>query len=321
MASAPRPLRSARALAAAAVALTGTLLPAPAAPAASAAPAPAPVCGADSGSGFPLETRIQDDGSADYPAGGAFRSWELEVRNTTGRACTQVHPVLVLTDEKRVLRPEQIRLEFYDADGARWRPVAFEATEEAESVGAFTGAEGADSPAGTGNPTPAGTGTPTPTGTGTGTPAPASDFDGFAVPARRTVTVPVRLAFRADAVPDEVVVNAALVQRRGADGDWVGRSDDYRLTIGPPVPGTAPTPGVPTGPAEPPASPSAAPTPVPDRSPLPPPSSTDAAPVSPSRPELARTGREEAARLAPWAAALALAGALLVRAGRRLSGR
>lgn len=225
MASAPRPLRSARALAAAAVALTGTLLPAPA-PAASAAPAPAPVCGADSGSGFPLETRIQDDGSADYPAGGAFRSWELEVRNTTGRACTQVHPVLVLTDEKRVLRPEQIRLEFYDADGARWRPVAFEATEEAESVGAFTGAEATDSPA------PAATGTPAPAATGT--PAPASDFDGFAVPARRTVTVPVRLAFRADAVPDQVVVNAALVQRRGADGDWVGRSGDYRLTIGPP---------------------------------------------------------------------------------------
>ncbi|NML48869.1 hypothetical protein HHL19_00585 [Streptomyces sp. R302] len=317
MASAPRPLRSARAraraLAAAAAALTGTLLPASAsaASAASAAPAPPPVCGADSDSGFPLETRIQDDGSADYPAGGAFRSWELEVRNTTGRACTQVHPVLVLADEKRVLRPEQIRLEFYDAEGARWRPVAFEATEEAESVGAFTGADGAEGTDGT-DETDETVGTD---GTdGTRTPAASRDFDGFAVPARRTVTVPVRLAFRADAVPDEVVVNAALVQRRGADGDWVGRSDDYRLTIGPPAP------------AEPSPSASAAPTPVPDRSPLPPPSVADpAAPtspsLSPSRPELARTGREEVVPLAPWAAALALAGALLVRAGRRLRGR
>ncbi|MFD6346785.1 hypothetical protein ACFWF9_18940 [Streptomyces roseolus] len=331
MASAPRPLRSARVLAAAAVTLTGTLLPVPAA---SAAPAPAPVCGAESDSGFPLETRIQDDGSADYPAGGAFRSWELEVRNTTGRACTQVHPVLVLVDEKRVLRPEQIRLEFYDAEGGRWRPVAFEATEEAESVGAFTGAEA-----------------PGPTAGAAGTADPDPDprrFDGFDVPARRTVTVPVRLAFRADAEPDEVVVNAALVQRRGADGDWVGRSDDYRLTIGPPVPGItpAPTPAVPTAPAEPsgsastapatpdaPGTPTAPATPLPDRSPLLPPPSTDPAPtspspsspsfpsLSPSRPELAHTGREQAAPLAPWAAALALAGAFLARAGRRLGRR
>ncbi|GGR22229.1 hypothetical protein [Streptomyces roseolus] len=316
MASAPRPLRSARVLAAAAVTLTGALLPVPAA---SAAPAPAPVCGADSDAGFPLETRIQDDGSADYPAGGAFRSWELEVRNTTGRACTQVHPVLVLVDEKRVLRPEQIRLEFYDAEGDRWRPVAFEATEEAESVGAFTGTEGAGD------------------GASTGTPAEPRRFDGFAVPARRTVTVPVRLAFRADAVPDEVVVNAALVQRRGADGDWVGRSDDYRLTIGPPVPGATPapvpppTPAVPTAPAEPPGSASTVPAtpaiPVPDRAPLPPPPSADRTPVpsSPSSlsrpPELAHTGREQAAPLAPWAAALALAGAFLARAGRRLGRR
>ncbi|MFF9339545.1 hypothetical protein ACF1CG_07260 [Streptomyces sp. NPDC014773] len=304
MAPAPRTPRGARALAAAAVTLAGTLFStpapaasaapaAPAAPADSAAPAPAPACGRVSDAGFPLDTRIHD-GPADYPAGGAFKSWELELRNTTGSACTGVHPVLVLADEGRVLRPEQIRLEFYDAGGERWRRVAFEATEEAESVGAFTG------------------------------------FDGFAVPARRTVTVPVRLAFRADAVPEEVVVNAALVQRRGADGDWVGRSDDYRLTIGPPEPdppAARATPSVPPVPADPTAPapapvPTAAPAPVPTAGPdgpaPPQPPPADRFPGDPARPELARTGREETAPLAPWAAALALAGALLTRTARRL---
>uniref|UniRef100_UPI00056384BB hypothetical protein n=1 Tax=Streptomyces sp. NRRL F-5727 TaxID=1463871 RepID=UPI00056384BB len=220
MAPAPRPLRSAPALAAVAVSLTLTLPPASAsaAPSGVAAPAPAPTCGGAADTGFPLDTRIHG-GPSDYPAGGAFRTWELEVRNTTGSPCTGVHPVLVLVDEERVLRPEQIRLEFYDAEAERWRAVTFEATEEAESVGAFTG------------------------------------FGGFAVPARRAVTVPVRMAFRADAVPEEVVVNAALVQRRGADGDWVGRSDDYRLAIGPPDPADPPAPT---------ATPTPTPTPVPD---------------------------------------------------------
>ncbi|MFF8411911.1 hypothetical protein [Streptomyces omiyaensis] len=290
MATDPRPLRGAPVLAAAAVTLSLALPPA-AAGAAPGAPAPAPLCGSASDAGFPLDTRIHD-GPADYPAGGAFRTWELEVRNTTGAPCTGVHPVLVLTDEERVLRPEQIRLEFYDEEGERWRPVAFEATEEAESVGAFTG------------------------------------FGGFAVPARRTVTVPVRLAFSADAVPEEVVVNAALVQRRGADGDWVGRSGDYRLTIGPPDP-EAPAPTAPTGPAAPSATapaPTPAPTPAPPATAVPAPDGA----VSPSpgrrpggvaapRPELAHTGRpEDAVAPALWAVALVLAGALLVRAARRL---
>ncbi|MEU2656243.1 hypothetical protein ABZ615_13065 [Streptomyces sp. NPDC007325] len=260
--------------------------PAPAAP----APAPAPRCGTDADAGFPLETRIED-GPADYPAGGAFRSWELEVRNTTGADCAAVHPVLVLADEGRVLRPEQIRLEFYDGEAERWRPVAFEATEEAESIGAFTG------------------------------------FGGFSVPARRTVTVPVRLAFRADAAPEEVVVNAALVQRRGGDGDWVGRSGDYRLSVGPPDPSES---APPSAPADPPADPTApapgrTPTPAPDGSaPATPPPPTGLPPGTGGhpRPELAHTGTEETVtRLAPWAASLALAGAVLTRAGRRLRAR
>ncbi|MFI8320824.1 hypothetical protein [Streptomyces sp. NPDC085529] len=274
MAPDPRPLRSAPALAAVAVTLTLTLPPASAA----AAPAPAPTCGDTADAGFPLDTRIHG-GPADYPAGGSFRAWELEVRNTTGNPCTGVHPVLVLADEERVLKPEQIRLEFYDAAAERWRAVAFEATEEAESVGAFTG------------------------------------FGGFAVPARRAVTVPVRMAFRADAVPEEVVVNAALVQRRGADGDWVGRSDDYRLTIGPPDPADPPAP---TATPPPTPAPTAAPTPSPDGTA--PPRTGTTAPRP--RPELAHTGPEDAATaLAPWAAALALAGALLTRAARRLGVR
>ncbi|MDV9193661.1 hypothetical protein R6L23_36565, partial [Streptomyces sp. SR27] len=177
---------------------TASPTPAPAAPA-PAIPAPdppAPTCGTPSGSGFPLDTKIHG-GPAEYPAGGAPQEWKLDLTNTTDAPCSGIHPVLVLTDRDRVLRPEQIRFEFYDEGSARWWPVAFEATEEAENVGAFT------------------------------------DFGGFAVPAGRTLTVPVRLAFRAGTAPDEVVVNAAIVQRRGADGEWVGESGDYRLTVGP----------------------------------------------------------------------------------------
>ncbi|MFE9044261.1 hypothetical protein ACFYOG_25610 [Streptomyces sp. NPDC007818] len=286
MAPAPRPLR--RAVAAVALPLAlGLALPAAPAPAAPA-PAPAPRCGTDADAGFPLETRIAD-GPADYPAGGAFRAWELEVRNTTGADCAAVHPVLVLADEGRVLRPEQIRLEFYDEEAERWRPVAFEATEEAESIGAFTG------------------------------------FGGFSVPARRTVTVPVRMAFRADAAPEEVVVNAALVQRRGGDGDWVGRSGDYRLSVGPPDPSESAPPPAPDDPTAPAPTPTSTPAPTPDGStPATPPPPTALPPGTGGhpRPELAHTGTEETVtRLAPWAASLALAGAALTRAGRRLRAR
>ncbi|WP_051804907.1 hypothetical protein, partial [Streptomyces griseus] len=251
MAPAPRPSRGAPLLAAAAVTLSAVLSATPEA----GAVAPAPVCGDASAPGFPLATRIRS-GPAEYPAGGAFASWELEVRNTTGAPCAGVHPVLVLTDEERVLRPEQIRLEFWDAGSVRWRPVVFEATEEAENVGAFTGT---GPPAGTPGTEPPASGTHAPR---TGPPdtappdtEPPDGFAGFVVPARRSVTVPVRMAFRADAVPEGVVVNAALVQRRGADGDWVGRSGDYRLTIGPPDPDPAPDsdPGASRPPARPPA--------------------------------------------------------------------
>ncbi|MFE5709745.1 hypothetical protein ACFQ7J_02800 [Streptomyces sp. NPDC056501] len=259
---------------------------APDAPAAPRAPAPlipapdppTPSCGAAPDGGFPLAARIRG-GPADYPAGGPLQAWNLDLRNTTDAPCTGVHPVLVLTDRERALRAGQIRFEFYDEGSARWRPVAFEATEEAENVGVFTG------------------------------------FGGFAVPAGRTLTVPVRLAFREDTAPDEVVVSAAVVQRRGADGDWVGASDDYRLTVGPAAPEESGTPEPTATPADPPASTAPA-----AKDPKVPKSGTA---TRPGR-ELAHTGREsdrEALLLASLAASLVLLGATLVRTARRTARR
>ncbi|MFE1550517.1 hypothetical protein [Streptomyces sp. NPDC058718] len=263
--------------------------PAPNAPAAPLIPAPdppTPSCGAPPDGGFPLAARIHG-GPADYPAGGPLQAWKLDLRNTTDAPCTGVHPVLVLTDRDRALRAGQIRFEFYDEGSARWRPVAFEATEEAENVGVFTG------------------------------------FGGFAVPAGQTLTVPVRLAFREDTAPDEVVVSAAVVQRRGADGDWVGASDDYRLTVGPAAPEESGTP-----------EPTPTPTPTPAPTPADPPASTAPAAKDPKDPksgtvtgpgrELAHTGREsdrEALVLAALAATLVLLGATLVRTARRTARR
>ncbi|WP_329623259.1 hypothetical protein OG357_24900 [Streptomyces sp. NBC_01255] len=234
---------------------------------------PAPSCGTAADGGFPLATRIHG-GPADYAAGGPLQAWKLDLTNTTDASCTGVHPVLVLADSDRgrALRPAQIRFEFYDAGSARWWPVVFETTEEAENVGVF------------------------------------ADFGGFAVPAGRTLTVPVRLAFREDTAPDEVVVSAAVVQRRGADGDWVGASGDYRLTVGPVVPDASGTPEPTAEAAEPPG-----------RTPAEPKVPKDADATAP-RPELARTGREsgeDALVLAPFAAALVLLGAGLVRTAQR----
>ncbi|MFF4169882.1 hypothetical protein [Streptomyces sp. NPDC001744] len=302
---------------------------APEAPAAPAVPAPdpsTPACGTPGDTGFPLDTRMHG-GPASYAAGGPFQEWELELTNTTEAPCSGIHPVLVLTDRDRVLHPERIRFEFYDAGAARWQPVAFEATDEAENVGVFT------------------------------------DFGGFSVPAGRTLAVPVRLAFGAETAPGEVVVNAAIVQRQGADGDWIGESGDYRLTIGPPAPGTRTAPAGTTAPGDPsvpaapsvpavPASPAApsesagttgsaapaAPATSPVRPAEPSPSSPPATPSPPGRttapappdrpaaplPELAHTGsrsEERGRALAPIAVALVLLGAVLFRAGRRRNGR
>ncbi|MBD0420727.1 hypothetical protein H0H10_16510 [Streptomyces sp. TRM S81-3] len=155
------------------------------------APAP-PACAAPDDRAFPLVTRIHG-GPGTYRPGGGPGTWYLDLTNTTGRTCEGVHPVVVLVDAGRALKPSQARLEFHD--GTRPHAVRFEDTDADELIGVF------------------------------------DDFPGLTVGPGRTVTVKVRLAFTADAVPDEVTVNAAAVQRRGGDGDWVGQSNDYRFRV------------------------------------------------------------------------------------------
>ncbi|MEU2713376.1 hypothetical protein [Streptomyces sp. NPDC007205] len=166
-------------------------------PVSSPAPASAdtpPACvGADAHS-FPLTTRIRG-GPDSYEAGGGYGTWYLDLTNTTRRTCTGVHPVVVLVDDKRALKPDQTELDFYD--GPKARPVTFESTDEHELVGVLDG-EG---------------------------------FDGFAVPPGKTVSVKVRLALRSDVAAERVTATAALVQRRGDDGDWVGESNAYRFGV------------------------------------------------------------------------------------------
>ncbi|QEU85920.1 hypothetical protein CP969_15295 [Streptomyces viridosporus T7A] len=188
------------------------------APAPAQEEAPLPACASAGDRAFPLTARLRG-GPAAYPAGGGFGTWYLELANTTDRPCAGVHPVVVLVDEERALKPSQFRLEFHD--GERFRPVRFETTDRDEFVGAF-----ADEEAG---------------------------FPGFTVGPGGTLTVKVRLAVAPDAVPGEVTANAAVVQRHEDDGDWVGQSNDYRFRIDAgPVPGSdtgsaSPVPGEGTG--------------------------------------------------------------------------
>ncbi|WP_308295005.1 LPXTG cell wall anchor domain-containing protein [Streptomyces sp. NK08204] len=164
--------------------------------AAARAGAAAPSCAHAGDHAFPLATRIRG-GPDSYTAGGGYGTWYIDLTNTTDRTCTDIHPVVVLTDARRVLRPGQPRLDFYD--GSRPRPVTFAGTDEQELVGVLGG----------------------------------DGFRGFIVPPGKTISVKVRLALTADAVADKVTANAAVVQRRGQDGDWVGESNDYRFDVGP----------------------------------------------------------------------------------------
>ena len=195
----------------------------PATSAVLAAPAvtDASCAGADE-QGFPLTARIHD-GPSTYEAGGGFGVWYLDLTNTTSRTCTDVHPVVVLADDKRALKPSQTELEFYD--GPSTRPVMLTETDESELVGVFDG----------------------------------NDFPGFTIASGATVSVKVRLAVASDAVTNAVTVNAAAVQRQGADGQWVGESNDYRFGIGEDPPPPPPSPP-PTGPA--PATPATPATPA-----------------------------------------------------------
>ncbi|MFD9795817.1 hypothetical protein ACFWXK_33240 [Streptomyces sp. NPDC059070] len=204
-------LRNALALGvAAATALTG----APAASAASAdgsgprgrsglaslSAAEQPDCGDRTGRDFPLDARIHG-GPAEYRPGDGAQFWYVDLTNTTARTCRGIHPVVVLVDRDHALKDSQAKLEFYDEGSARPHPVAFERTDEDEHIGVFD-----------------------------------DGFPGFVIGAGRTLTVRVRLGFTADTRPNQVTVNAAVVQRRGDDGRWVGESGGYRFGIVPEAP-------------------------------------------------------------------------------------
>ncbi|MGW4568599.1 hypothetical protein ACWEN3_41705, partial [Streptomyces sp. NPDC004561] len=154
-----------------------------------------PSCAAPGAHAFPLTTRIHG-GPASYVAGGGYGTWYIDLTNTTSRTCTDIHPVVVLFDDRRTLRADRAELDFYD--GSRALPVTFENTDEQELVGVLDG----------------------------------PGFKGFTVPPGETVSVRVRLAVGPDTAPDQVTVNAAAVQRRGQDGEWAGESGAYRFAIG-----------------------------------------------------------------------------------------
>jgi hypothetical protein len=153
-----------------------------------------PVCGAASGSEFPIETRLRG-GPGTYRPGGGAGTWSLELTNTTDEDCRHIHPVVVLVDRFRTLDVSRVTLEVADAKG-RLRALALEKTDEDEIIGVLDDGSA-----------------------------------GFSVPAGRTVTVRARLAFATGTRPNEISVTAATVQRRGDDGDWVGESNVYRFTV------------------------------------------------------------------------------------------
>lgn len=153
-----------------------------------------PSCGKASDPVFPIDARIHG-GPDEYRPGGPPGTWSIDLTNSTGEACHNIHPVIVLSDRHRSLTTAQVRLQLTD-DKGRWRTMSLETSDEDETIAVLEGG-----------------------------------FPGFAVPGRRTVTVRARLAFTAAAGTNEVVANAATVQRRGGDGDWVGESDDYRFSV------------------------------------------------------------------------------------------
>ncbi|MFG3285801.1 hypothetical protein [Streptomyces sp. NPDC048111] len=167
-----------------------------AAPVAPPAPSKLPLC-AGTGSAFPLDTRIHG-GPAEYRAGDGPQDWYLDLTNTSHETCEGIHPVLVLVDRDRTLKNTRLTMDFEDPATGRRHPVTFVSTDEDEHIGVFD-----------------------------------DGFPGFAIGPGKTLTVPVRLGFTADAVPDLITANAAIVQRRGSDGQWVGESGDYRFEIVP----------------------------------------------------------------------------------------
>ncbi|MFJ1641208.1 hypothetical protein [Streptomyces sp. NPDC088256] len=200
-------------LAAATVVLGGTSVT-PASAASSAAPVSSPgsttadqqpACGDPAAKDFPISTRIHG-GPDTYASGGGYGTWFLDLTNTTTESCRAIHPVLVLTDEDRKLTSDQIQLNFSEQarPGTEHR-VTWETTDQDEQIGVFGGTAG-------------------------------DTFGGFTVPAGRTVTIQVRMAFTSDTSPGRITANAAVVQRQRTaggkdDGAWVGESEEYPFTV------------------------------------------------------------------------------------------
>ncbi|MDJ0379655.1 hypothetical protein [Streptomyces sp. G-G2] len=179
--------------------------PAPAAPVppggGGARPAPAlpsrarATCGDGKSAAFPIGARIRG-GPPVYRLGAGPQTWYLDLTNTTATECTAIHPVVVFTDKARALRPAHLRMEF-EAQGAVL-PVSLEHTDRDEIIAVFDGGQA---------------------------------FPGFTVGPGGSATVTVRLAFAADAPVGDVVADAALVQRKGDDGDWIGEAGGYRFSV------------------------------------------------------------------------------------------
>ncbi|MEV0369121.1 hypothetical protein AB0I10_04740 [Streptomyces sp. NPDC050636] len=246
------------------------------------APVPSAACGRPDSRDFPISSRVYG-GPATYSTGGDWQTWQLELRNTTAAACEDVHPVIVLTDAHRALRPERIRLEFRDPAGG-WRPVPFESTDHDEQIGVF--GVGEEKGAGDGG-----------RGEGAG--------GGLTVPGKGTMTVQMRMRFERGTPADRITANVTTVQRRGTDGEWIGQSGDYRFDVRPGAPApaapmTPAMPGLPSFLGTPPGGPH--------------PHHRD--PTAPS--ELAATGHGSLFGIGAMVAGLLAGGVVLVAAARRL---
>ncbi|MEU9114177.1 hypothetical protein AB0D04_20930 [Streptomyces sp. NPDC048483] len=250
-------------------------------------PVPTVFCGRPDSTDFPLASRVYG-GPATYPAGGGWRTWRLELRNTTDAVCEDVHPVVVLAAAHHGLRPGRIRLEYRDPADGDWRAVPFEATDHEEQVGVFAKSGGTAEPGEPGGSGERGSGR-----------APGG---GLSVPAKGTLAVPVRLRFAPETVPDRITATVTTVQRRGSDGEWIGQSVPYPFAVRAGRSGRSEESGE-AG--------------RPDASSAPlPPEKTPAAPVPPQ--ELAATAQGPVRPLSLAAAALLAAGGLALAGARRL---
>ncbi|MEU9160313.1 hypothetical protein AB0D29_08540 [Streptomyces sp. NPDC048424] len=194
-------LRKALALTAVLVATTAPTAAADIGTGGGARPAPAlpsraqATCGDGKSTAFPIGARIRG-GPAVYRTGGDPQTWYLDLTNTTDSECTAIHPVVVFTDKARALRPAHLRMEF-DAPGGTF-PASLERSDRDEIIAVFDGGDA---------------------------------FPGFTVGPGGSRTVRVGLAFAPDAPTGEVLADAALVQRKGDDGDWIGEAGGYRFSV------------------------------------------------------------------------------------------